>query len=143
MKTSLCLWSLAAVLGTVGCFGGTAGGPGAVDADRQPIVGQADDTFQLRAPQTTLRQGETQSVSITIKRALNFKEDVTLAFAEMPRGLTVDNKSPVIKSSDSEARLVLTATDDASLGEFSLKITGHPTKGTDATNKFNITVTKK
>jgi hypothetical protein len=33
--------------------------------------------------------------------------------------------------------------DDASLGDFTIKVTGHPTKGADATNEFKITVAEK
>jgi hypothetical protein len=144
VRPSLCALSIAGLLATGGCSLGSAGGPGASDSgSRQPIVGQADDTFQLSTPDATLRQGETKSVSFTIKRALNFEEDVTVRFPDMPKGLSVDNRCPLIKHGDSEARFALTATDDASLGEFSLPVTSHPSKGSDATNKFNVTVTEK
>lgn len=143
MKITKNAWSLVAVLACAGCASGTAGGPGASDDRAKPMVGQADDTFQLSQADTSLRQGETKSVSITIKRSLNFQEDVTLTFAELPKGLSLDNQAPTIKRGDSEARFALTATDDASLGDFSLRVTGHPTRGSDATNQFKITVTKK
>src|SRR4051812_31696106 len=104
MKNSIMNWSLASILVLAGCASGASGGPGAVDMNKQPIVGQADETFQLSAAEAVLRQGETKSVSITIKRALNFEEDVTLRFAELPKGLTMDNATPRIKHGDSEAR---------------------------------------
>jgi hypothetical protein len=144
VKKSSWTWSLAGMFALAGCAVGTSGGPGTMDpAINQPLIGQADETFRLSTGETALRQGETKSVCITIKRALNFDEDVTLGFSDFPTGLSVDNASPLIKHGDSEARFVLTATDDASLGDFSLRVTGHPTKGTDATNKLNITVNKK
>src|SRR4051794_27186346 len=121
MKRSLGVLSLVCLLAFApGCTMGTAGGPGATEPGRrQPIVGQPDETFQLHRGEASLRQGETKSVSIVIKRALNFDEDVTLQFADLPRGLTVDDASPRIKHGDSEARFALTAADDASLGDFS------------------------
>src|SRR5258708_2414014 len=119
MKHSLGAWSLAGMLAVTGCATGTSGGPGTPDSGReQPIVGQADDTFQLAKGETILRQGETKSVSIVIKRARNFDEDVTLKFSDLPKGLSVDNSFPRIKHGDSEARFTLTATDDAALGDF-------------------------
>src|SRR4051812_44745360 len=143
MNLSLTAWSLVGMLTFVGCATGTSGGPGAMESDRNPIVGQADETFQLSMTETILRQGETKSISITIKRALNFEEDVTLRFPDLPKGLSIDKANPLIRHGDVEARFALTATDDAALGDFSLKVTGHPTKGTDATNKFNVTVNQK
>jgi hypothetical protein len=44
---------------------------------------------------------------------------------------------------DTEAKVTLKATADASLGDFTVKVTGHPTKGRDATNELKITVAKK
>jgi hypothetical protein len=35
------------------------------------------------------------------------------------------------------------AADDASLGDFAVKVTGHPTHGADASNELKITVAKK
>jgi hypothetical protein len=132
------------MLAFAGCATGTSGGPGTPDSGRQqPIVGAADDTFQLTRGEAILRQGETKSVSIYIKRARNFDEDVTLKFSDLPKGVSIDNTSPLIKHGDAEARFTLTATDDASLGDFSLQVTGHPEKGRDATNSLNITVSKK
>jgi hypothetical protein len=144
VKTSFLTFSLAASLALGGCSLGSSGGPGATDSgSRRPIVGQADDTFQLSTPETSLRQGETKSVIFTIRRSVNFEEDVLVGFADLPKGLSVDNKHPLIKHGDSEAHFALTATDDASLGDFTLQVTSHPTNGVDATNKFFITVTKK
>lgn len=142
MKTlsSLCL---VALLVLTGCRSGTAGGPGvSKDPDQQPLVGQANDTFQLERAQASIKQGETKAVSIVIKRATNFGEDVTLAFSDLPSGLSVDDSTPRIGHGDSEARFTLTAASDAALGDFSISVTGHPTNGSDATNKLDITVTK-
>lgn len=136
-------WSLAGVLALVGCKSGTAGGPGATNAGTQPLMGQADETFRLVMPEAVLRQGETKSIAITIKRALNFNEDVKLEFGDLPQGLSLDDRSPVINHGDTEARLLLTAADDASLGDFSIKVTGRPTNGSDSTNELKVTVTTK
>jgi hypothetical protein len=141
--TSLLVAALAVF---VGCNGkGTPGGPGASNATpKGPIVGQSDDTFTLSMPgSTSIKQGETKAATIAIKRGKNFGEDVTLKFADMPKGLTIDPANPVIKHGDTEAKLTFKAADDAALGDFTVKVTGHPSKGSDASNELKITVDKK
>ena len=86
--------------------------------------------------------GETKTLSIGIKRGNNFQEDVTLKFADVPQGVTVDPASPVIKQGETETKITLKAATDASLGDFTIKLTGHPTKGSDASHEFKITVAK-
>ena len=125
---------------------GRPGGAGSNQPVAQaPAYGEADNTFNLSVPHmsTTLHQGETKEVSIGIERGKNFEEDVTLKFADGPKGVTLDSANPVIMHGDTEAKVTLKATDDASLGDFTVKVTGHPTKGADATNEFKITVAKK
>ena len=82
-------------------------------------------------------------MSIGIERGKNFQEDVTLKFADGPKGVTLASANPVIMHGDTEAKVTLKATDDAALGDFTVKVTGHPTKGGDATNELKITVAKK
>jgi hypothetical protein len=93
-----------------GCNQGTPGGPGATDPNtKKPVYGQADDTFNLSVPllATAVKQGETKAVSIGIKRGKNFDEDVTLQFADLPKGITLDPTRPRIKHGDAEAKLML------------------------------------
>ena len=144
---------LAGVLavGLVGLFGcnnsSTPGGPGATGdaSSKKPLIGQADDTFTLSMPtlSTSLKQGETKSVTIGIKRGKNFDEDVTLKFDGMPKGVTVEPASPQIKHSETEAKINVKAADDATVGDSTVKVTGHPTKGGDASSELKITVNKK
>ena len=92
---------------------------------------------------TTLHQGETKEASIGIARGKNFESDVELAFAEGPAGVNLASANPVIKHGDSDAKVTLKAAADAALGEFTIKVTGHPTTGADATSEFKVTVVKK
>jgi len=135
-----------ALVAITGCDRGTSGGPGVTNPPhKQPVYGEADDTFNLSVPlmSTTLHQGESKEVVIGIKRGKNFDEDVTLKFADGPTGVTIDPANPVIKHGDTEAKVTFKAADDAALGDFTVKVTGHPTKGADASNDFKITVVKK
>jgi hypothetical protein len=49
----------------------------------------------------------------------------------------------MIKHGDTDAKVTLKAAPDASLGEFTIKVTGHPTTGSNATSEFKVTVAKK
>ncbi len=147
MKSSFAGLLVVVSVALTGCNLGTRGGPGASDpnAKRPLLYGQSDDTFNLSVPNlsTTVSQGETKSTAIGIKRGTNFDEEVTLIFASMPRGVKLDPPSPVVKRGETEAKFALTAADDASLGDFTVKVTGHPTKGADASNELKITVAKR
>ena len=140
MKKMLGALSFVALAAIVGCHTGSSGGPGTEDPSKGHYVGNPDESFNLGMVQTQIRQGETKTVTIPIKRTVNFEEDVTLSFEDMPRGISVDDSHPKIRHGESGARVQLTAADDASLGEFNLKVTGHPTRGGDAVNDFKLTV---
>jgi len=143
---SLAVVVLGAAATLTGCNQGTSGGPGvAAPPSEKPIVGQTDETFGLDVPllSTNLNQGETATVSIGIKRGTNMDGDVTLMFAGLPEGVTIDPPTPSIKREDTEAQFTLRAADDASLGDFTVKVMGHPTRGGDASTDLKLTVAKQ
>jgi hypothetical protein len=124
----------------------TPGGPGASNPDaKKPVVGQATDTFTLDMPTlgASIKQGETKSVTIGIKRGKNFDEDVSLKFDALPKGVTIEPAAPMIKHGESEAKINLKAADDATLGDSKIRVTGHPSKGSDASSDLSLTVNKK
>ncbi len=130
----------------VGCNRGVSGGPGVTDSSgKKTSFGQVNNTFNLNTPlmSTSIIQGETKAVSIAIQRGNNFDEDVTLSFADLPKGVTFNPARPVIKHGDTEAKLTLQATNAAALGDFGVSVTGHPTKGSDAVVVFRVNVSKK
>jgi uncharacterized membrane protein len=130
----------------IGCSEGTPGGPEATQVTaKKPIVGQADDTFNLDVPKmsTQLKQGEKKELAISVARGKNFDEEVTLKFDGVPKGMTLEPARPVIMHGDKGTKITLTLADDAALGDFTVKVTGHPTKGADSTNMLKVTVAKK
>jgi len=153
LKSTLLALAAAALIAFVGCNSGTTGGPGAdKDTDTkgrvekaQDRVRQAEDTFSISVPtfSTKITQGETKAVTVGISRGKNFDEDVALKFADLPKGVTVEPAGAVIKHGDKEAKLTFQAAGDAALGDFTVKVTGHPQKGKDATNELKLTVQKK
>jgi hypothetical protein len=144
MKNLLSGVLVAALVALVGCGGkSTPGGPGATNPTK-PIVGQGEDTFTLSTPSSvSLKQGETKTATVGIKRGKNFDQDVALKFNDLPKGLTIEEASPVIKHGDQDAKITLKAADDAGLGDHVVKVSGHPGKGGDATSELKVTVQKK
>jgi hypothetical protein len=148
MKNASAYFLALALIALAGCNEGTPGGPGVTNpppAREQPTFGQAAETFKLNPPMksTTVQQGGSKDVKIGIDRGKNFEGDVTLDFAEEPKGVTVETPNPVIKKGDTEAKVTVKAADDASLGNFTVKVMGHPTAGPDSIGEFKITVAKK
>jgi uncharacterized membrane protein len=144
---------LAALVALAGCNKGTPGGPG-VDKDKdkkskveqaEDKVRQPEDTFTLSVPtfSVKIKQGESKAVTVGIKRGKNFDQDVTLKFDGLPKGVSVEPAEPAIKHGDKEAKLTFKAAGDAALGDFTVKVTGHPEKGGDATNELKLTVQEK
>ncbi|MFA6244898.1 MAG: hypothetical protein WC655_28400, partial [Candidatus Hydrogenedentales bacterium] len=148
MKKIFITAAFAALVTLVGCDQGTSGGPGATTPKSEEgvmeqagnMIKQAEDTFSLNVPSTSLHQGESATVTIGIDRGKNFSEEVSLKLGELPKGVSVDPTSPVIKHGDTEATFALKAAEDAALGDFTVSVTGHPTKGADAVAEAKITV---
>jgi hypothetical protein len=125
--------------------GSTAGGPGATTdpSVRPPRYGEADNTFNLTASSMSIKHGDTVQGTIGIKRGTNFAQDVSLAFQNLPKGITLDPSAPAIKSGGTDAQFKLIASEDVALGDFTINVVGHPASGGDATVQFTLTVEKK
>jgi hypothetical protein len=155
MKSIWTMLAVGALAGLVGCNNGTPGGPGVDKAKErekdstlrktQDKIVQPEDTFKLSVPtfSTKIKQGETKEIDIGIKRGKNFGEDVAIKFEVLPKGVTIDPAAPSLKSSDKELKVNLKADPEAALGDFTIKVVGHPEKGADATNDIKVTVAKK
>jgi hypothetical protein len=121
----------------------TSGGPGATDSKaRDNPLTQEENTFKLDPPNlaTRIKQGQSDSVTIGIGRGKNFAEDVALKLDGVPSGVTIDPPSPTIKASDSKVTLNIAAAANAALGDHTVKVTGHPTKGKDGTSEFKLSI---
>jgi hypothetical protein len=51
--------------------------------------------------------------------------------------------TPMIAKSDKEATIDVQAASDAAIGEFTVKVSGHPEKGADATSELKLTILEK
>lgn len=102
------------------------------------------DSFSLNMPllSTSLKQGESELVSIKVNRDKTFMQDITLSLIDLPTGVTTEPASIVNRSGESKTEFKLVAAKDASLGRFAVKLNGHPTTGADASKEFNFIVSK-
>lgn len=141
MKRLFIAVSIGLVVTITGCDRGTSGGPGASDPpSKSNVLRQSEETFSLVVPPTSLDQGETQTVSVEIKRGKNFGQDVSLRLASLPMGVTMDPANPVFKHGDMTAKFTLKATEDAALGDFTVAVTGRPATGAEAVSELKLSV---
>jgi uncharacterized membrane protein len=123
---------------------GTPGGPGKDDPNKKPMIGTAEDTFSLDVPNlsTTIKQGETKTITIGISRGKNFDQNVVLKFENLPSGLTATPAAPTLPKGDTDVKVSLAAAADAAIGDFEIKVHGNPKTGPDAHNMFKVKVEK-
>lgn len=146
--TGLVMVALGAMIGCTGGSSATtekhAGGPGATNSTtRGTVGGEAERTFSLPTASVSLKQGEAKDVRMDIKRGKNFDKDVTLRFADVPKGVEIKPESPEIKHGDTGVVLNVKALDTASVGDFTVHVTGHPTEGPDAKTTLEVKVSAK
>ncbi len=114
------------------------------DSPKGGSVGKGE-AFKIAVPtfDTKLKQGETQSITITLERGESFKQDVTLKIAlSKGEGLTLDPTKVLVKASDKpDVQIAITAPKDAVLGAYNVSVTGTPTTGEATSVEFTVTVT--
>ncbi len=102
-----------------------------------------DEGFMIAVPRlsTRMKQGETRSVEISLKRGSYFKQDVDLRI-DLAQGLTVDPTSITIKAADKpELLLRVTADHRTPIGQYRVSIVGTPKLGESTSAEFNVKVT--
>lgn len=107
--------------------------------------GAGSDTFKLAGPtmSTGVKQGEMQTVKVTVDRASGFKQAVKLE-VKAPTGLSVDPDSTTVKAGDkADVQLAITAAKDAPLGDQKIMLKGTPDQGEAVTLEIKVTVSAK
>jgi len=153
---SMCMLTLVAA---AGCADKTGEGdvtprPDSVDTSTgtatsvadKPVAGETDQTFALTVPfePIALTQGGEAPVRIGINRGENFEEQVAIEISGLPNGVTVDTKDPAITPGSMGVDLMLKAAADASLGDFTAKVTGKTaSSGADFSEEIKFTVSQK
>ncbi len=132
-----------------GCIEQTPGGPGATKPHVAPGSTTAnrpnyesDNTFTIGVPvlSTAVKQGQTESATLSLNRGRNFDQDVAIELSGLPQGVTAEPVKPMIKHGDKETTVQIHAANDAALGDFIVKVTGRPATGAEATSELKLTV---
>jgi uncharacterized membrane protein len=114
------------------------------------VPGETGSSFKLKGPsntpETTVKQGERITKDITIDPGKNFKEDVALETKVDPAdgGVTASVEPPIWKASESKKiELRVQAAEKAKEGEYTIHVTGKPTKGNTTTLDVKVKVPAK
>lgn len=134
MKTALTLVLTLGLTAVVGCQSMSRRGGGAA----------SDEGFTIGVPGfgmgTEIKQGDTQTVTLTLTRGSQFKRDVKLDI-QAARGISVDPTSVRVKASDSpEVQVRVTAARDAAFGDYRVLVTGTPETGEPTSVVFTVKV---
>ena len=124
MRTLLSLAALAALTIT-GCQQSSEGGTPGTKAN-----------FKIEGPVTgeTIKQGEQDTIDLSINRGSDFKKDVKLA-ADAPAKIKAElNKTMVKASEDTKFNMTVTVDKDAPIGDHVIKVTGTPEGGGSPTH---------
>lgn len=145
MKNALAALAVAALVVAVGCDNKDkkTGGTGNTEKKGTLTGRPAEDNFDVNPPltSTTIQQGETKNIDISIKKGKNFDQDVPLMFEDLPKGVTIEPAT--VKKGEDKVSVKVTAAPDAATNDFKVKVIGKPKEGKPAENTLNLTVKKK
>ncbi len=133
MKNVITIVLMLALAATYGCQSSSSPRGGGMTKD----VG-----FKIVVPTfpTEIKQGEVQSVTVSLERGDYFKQDVKLQIRS-PKGISVEPTSVLIKSSDKpEVQIRITVPEDASIGEYIVYVKGKPETGEPTSTVFYVKV---
>lgn len=132
MKIAMGIMTVATLVlvAVVGCMSPRGGGM------------SGDEGFKISVPTftTDVKQGDRQTISVTVQREKFFKQDVKLQISAS-KGITVAPTDVLVKASDTpEVQLQIAAPKDAALGEYRVHVKGTPTTGLPAAIEINVKV---
>ena len=102
----------------------------------------SDEGFKIAAPTftTDVKQGDRQTVTVSLKRDKYFKQDVTLQ-ATATSGISVEPSEVVVKANESpDVQFQIKAPKDAALGEYRVNIKGTPETGQSTSTEIKVKV---
>ena len=130
MKTAITIAMSLSLMIVLGCEsprgGGMSGGEG----------------FKIVTPTftTQIKQGETESVTISLNRGDYFKRDVTLEI-KASKGISVEPTKAVVKGNEQpDVHIRITAAKDADLGEYKIFVKGTPETGEATSTEITVKV---
>jgi len=88
---------------------------------------------------TTIKQGNSETVKLTLDRGKDFKEGVKLKI-ETPDKVKAEYKETIAASDPPEITVKLDVDKAAAVGEHTIKVTATPDKGKATSGEFKIKV---
>ena len=113
------------------------------DSDKGGNVAKGEG-FKIAVPtfETKMKQGETQSVIISLERGESFKQDVTLEI-KLAKGkdITFEPSKIIVKVSDKpDVQIMVTVSETANIGDYFVTVIGTPTIGEATSTEFKVKV---
>jgi uncharacterized membrane protein len=131
MKTAMAIVMALALVSFCGCQTTSRGGSAV-----------KDEGFRIGVPSsdTQVKQGEMQTVIVSVKRDSFFRQDVKLLI-KVPSGISVEPASVTVKASEKpDVQFRIAAPKDAALGEYRVVVTGTPETGEPTSVGFTVKV---
>ena len=89
---------------------------------------------------TEIKQGEVQTVTISLHRGDYFKQNVMLLI-NTTKGISLDPTSVLVKANDKpDVQLRIAVAKDAAIGEYRVSVKGTPKTGASTSTEFNVKV---
>ncbi len=132
MKTAITLAMTLALATVCGCRSSSPRG-GVMDKDHG---------FKIKVRRFTMgiKQGDTETVEVSLKRGDYFKQDVRLQI-DVPEGLAIEPNDVLVRASDSpDVELQITAAADAALGKYRIAIKASPVTGQPTSDELTVEV---
>lgn len=130
MKTAFTVAMCLAMAAVFGCNSPQGGGM------------SKDEGFKISGPMLTteVKQGDRQTVTVSLKRDNFFKQDVTLR-ATATSGIKVEPASILVKANESpDVTFQIKAPKDAALGEYLVHVIATPEKGAPTAQDYMVKV---
>ena len=121
-----------ALMTIYGCYSSSEKGGSVLKGEGFKI---AVPTFNIE-----IKQGETQSVTVSVERGESFKQDVKLAI-KTTKGISIEPTDVMVKASDTpDVQIMITVPKVAALGVYSVSVIGTPKTGEATSTEFNVKV---
>jgi len=130
MKVAIMIVMALALTVVVGCGSPKGGGI------------SAQEGFRLSTPffTTDIKQGDRQTVTVSLHRDKYFKEDVKLEL-KASEGISVRPTDVLVKASDSpDVQFQIIAPKDAALGDYRVRVVGTPETGQPTSTEIKVKV---
>jgi uncharacterized membrane protein len=130
MKTAITIVMALALTAVLGCLSPKGGGM------------SEGEGFKIAVPtfDTEVKQGDRQTVTVSLRRGESFKRDVTLEI-KPTKGISVTPTTILVRAGDTpDVQVQVLATKDAAIGEYRVYVKGTPATGEPTSTEFKVKV---